>query len=471
MSNAALKQDFTEPQPVGNATGYTRPKTTKQEVNALKRAIKAGNFSEQSAHNNTSAAALIELSDQVTTGQHGKKPTFDFVISPDTLTIRVANKLYPELKKMGFDPVLVVRKFNLPSDNVHPQLRAMSGLMSIFNQAVLSDLNAATAYKGAHFLSPSQISRDGIKVLSDLESINSPDISEYIKREDQTVGVVALFRLYEKVQPSLINAFRYADNKHWGGHMRKTHFNSPLNPADTNGTLGVRNSVLANLHPSQKHHGVIPPFWPQLEMMEKMHELGIDWRDRNPEEIATICEDHGINPYLDSMMHHVVEEFDQGSVILANRRRTPIDLNKSVWENYHAQEDYIVTQFLALAAAYKLGLPLEGIEQNLNETLYHSYPGKDSQPPRSLPNWQEIQERDQDALERFTQLGGRIINLSHMNDLIFGNPEQGSQGFVIPNTRNAAELGKRWEQEIADLQSIRKLSPEDLGQPLESTLG
>lgn len=447
---------------VSNATGYKRPEPSRAAMGTLRKSVKNGTFSQLAANNNIDPAALIALSDEVTILPQGQRPTFDFVVSPDTLTVRVANKLYPELKKMGFDPVLLVRKFNLPSDNAHPQLRAMSGLMSIFNQAVLSTLNASTAYKGSHFLSPEQMSRDGIRVLSSLESINSREITEYITRQDQTVGVVGLFRLYEKVKPNLIDAFRDNDGN-FGGLMRRTNFKSAVNPADTNGTLGMRGSIICNLHPSQTHHGVIPPFWPQLEMMEKMHELDIDWRDKDPQEVAKTCEEHGLNPYLDSMMHHVVEEFDQGARIIANKSRTPIDLRLSVWENYHALEDYIVTQFLALAASYKLGLPTHGIEQDLAKTIYHSYPGLDSNPPKSLPNWEEIRNRDKGALERFTNLGGRIINLQHMERLIFGDPESNAQGFVIPQTETARQLKERFEAEVRDLMTVRDLTPQDMG--------
>lgn len=505
------------------------------QVERLQQAIADGSYSEQAGNTyNITSDALIKLSEtvKVKTAKNGRqRPIFDLMISPDPLTIRVANRLYPALKEMGFDPVLVIGKYTNPKEPKHPLLAEFVYQNYVFNNTVFHHLKGTTPAIGQQFLTPEHLAQQSSikKVMEDVDSVNEPEIAGYLGRKNNRVGICHAFRYYGRVSPRVIGIFSKVsqDGKktEWGigrGSVdakrtvfqnTKEFFNSAHSREDGKKDIGYRRSLATNIHPSLQHHGVIPPFWQQYHMMKLMRKLGVDYREKTAEEIADICAEyakdtvgidfknhtpheieeirkqymtehvgvdyendtpdeiddkynafaaenpdfpllHIVDPYLNGMVHHIEPRFDTGNRILIAQNKVPIDLKKPVWENYFAMEEMIVKSTLALAAAYKLGLDLTGEEQDLMQTYYHSYPGPDSKPPPYLSNRvkKAILENDVPALDDFADMGGVLCSEAHFNKIIFGDPETGTPGFVVPET----EIARRLKIRIDEAYDYRK---------------
>ena len=501
-----------------------------KQVGQLKQLIAEGGFSEQAGNTyNIYPDALIKLSEEVKvkkTTDTRQRPIFDLMISPDPLTIRVANRLYPALKDMGFDPVLVIGKYQMPEQEAQHKLLADFAFQNnVFNQVVFHHLKGTALSPGQQFLTPYHLAQQASisKVIENVDSVNDPEIRGYLERDNHRVAICHTFRLYNLVKPEVISIFSQVSKDgrktEWGqgiGHVKDTVFESAYFDgihSKNNGQIdnGQRRSLISNIHPSIQHHGVIPPFWQQYHMMKLMEKLGVDYKERSAEEIADICveyakkkvgidfknqtpqeieeirkqhmtqhvgvdyendtpdeiEDkykafaaknpdfpllHIVDPYLNGMVHHLEPRFDTGNRILIAQNKVPIDLNKPVWQNYFAMEEMIVKSTLALAAAYKLGLNLKGQEQDLMQTYYHSYPGPDSKPPSYLSERvkQAILENDVPALDDFQRMGGKLCSKEHFYKIIFGDPETGTPGFVVPGTNIAKRLEERIEEAYED---------------------
>ena len=189
------------------------------------------------------------------------------------------------------------------------------------------------------------------------------------------------------------------------------------------------------------------------------NENKIEWKGKPPEDVAKEFEEKGcyneyppVDPYLRGMLHHIQREFDTGAIILTTKNNTPIDLNKSMWENYFTMQDMIVESILAAAAGYKLGLDMNGVKQDLQKPIYyHSYPGTDSQPPTYFNKEKriKIKEDDKSALDDFINLGGKICDWDHFKQTIFGNPKTNTLGFVPPNSPISKKLEYKLRSENA----------------------
>ena len=453
------------------------------EVATLKTLISDGEFSAAAGNTfNISADALIKLSEEVETTPSAERPrpVFDFMISPDPLTIRVANRIYKPLKEMGFNPVFLVAQYKVPtSEPKHEQLGEYTFQNQVFNQVVLPTLSNSASNVG-QFLTPGHLAQAPqiSKLFSGINSVNDPEIRSYVGSPEKSVGIVHTFRLYNRVGRPFIENFSQVsqDGKktQWGegaGHVKSTCFTSPYFHevhSKQGGKIdnGQRRGLVTNIHPSIQHHGIIPPFWQQYHMLKLMEKLGIDHEDHTAQEIADICVQYSkdnpeaedrVDPYLNGMIHHIEPRFDTGDRILIAQNKVPIDLGKPVWENYFAMEEMIVKSTLALAAAYKLGLNLKGQEQELQKTTYHSYPGPDSSPPSYMSDEAKkaILENDVPALDDFQRLGGKISSKKHFHKIIFGDPETGTPGFVIPGTALAARVEERIDEAYSDRKVAR----------------
>lgn len=417
-----------------------------EEINALSKIISLGQFTDVAAKGEINLKALIALSDRVERVNEGAKPTFNFICGKDALTLRVANRLYAPLKAMGFKPAFLFGTYDFSPSFEHPQIEELAWQTQLLNQVVIPKMDEAVGYPQHQLLTPGNLKHiPGLKVLDNVDSVNDPQIINHIGSQDKNVGISLIFRLYEKIGPEFINLYHNQAGQ-WGTHERPTNFRVH---SDDN---GVRKSILSNIHPSTQDHGVIPVFWPQLRMLELMNRLEVDHTQHSATEIAQICLENGLNPYATGMIHHVVEEFDQGDVILPGQNHVPIDLSKPMWENYHALEDFIVDSILATAAAYKLDVDLKGTPQNLNDpnVQYHSWPGIDSKPPMTLRNRDEIKARDAYAMNRFAELGGELTNRDFFMRFLFGDPQTGMKGFVHPETFDGANIHMRLREANAD---------------------
>lgn len=507
-----------------------------RQVKALKEMIENGSFSEKAGNTfEISPDAVIELSEEVdvSPSKDRPRPIFDLMISPDPLTVRVANRLYPELKRMGFEPVLVIGKYTMPEKTPeHPLLANFVFQNKVFNQVVLPMLHGTAIDSERQFLTPEHLAQTASisKVLDKVDNVNDPSIVGYIGSKKKQVGIAHTFRLYNLVGKTLIGIFSRVSESgrktEWGigaGHVKTTCFTSHyFHPVHSKKggkeDKGQRRSLITNIHPSLMHHGVIPPFWQQYHMMKLMEKLGVDYEDYKggPQKVADICVkyakdtmgidyerhspqeveqirkkymaekvgvdyendtpqvieakykkfvaenpdcplQHIVDPYLNGMIHHIEPRYDTGDRILIAQNKVPIDLNKPVWENYFAMEEMIVKSTLALAAAYKLGLDLKGQEQDLMQTYYHSYPGPDSNPPAYLSEEvkQAILENDVPALDEFERMGGKLCSREHFESIIYGDPDTGTPGFVIPGTTVEARLRERIDDAYKDRKNTR----------------
>jgi len=291
------------------------PTAPEEELNAqveqLKTMIEDGSFPEQAGDTyNITPDALIKLSEtvKVKPAKNGRqRPIFDLMISPDPLTIRVANRLYPTLKEMGFDPVLVIGSYTKHEEPKHPLLAEFAFQNYVFNNVVFDVLKPSTPLVGKQFLTPKHLAQQASikKVMEDVDSVNDPEIIEYLERKNNRVGICHTFRLYNRVSRELIGLFSKVsdDGKktEWGvgrGEVdakqtvfenTEDFFDSAHSREDGKKDRGFRRSLVTNIHPSLQHHGVIPPFWQQYHMMKLMIKLGVDYREKTAEEIANIC--------------------------------------------------------------------------------------------------------------------------------------------------------------------------------------
>ena len=143
------------------------------------------------------------------------------------------------------------------------------------------------------------------------------------------------------------------------------------------------------------------------------------------------------------MVHHIQRKFDTGAIMFAMENNTPIDLSKSMWENYCNAVEMIVEGILATAAAYKLGLDTDGVRQDLSKPVYHSYPGPDSRPPSYFTpeERQAIKEEALTALPEFLNAHGRISDPDFfVASMVKGIPAQGIPGFVVSKSQDAGQL-------------------------------
>ena len=249
-----------------------------EEVSALKTVINSGKFREAAGSTfQVSPEALIKLSDEVGVDPSDKRgrPTFDLMISPDPLTLRVANRLYPELKRMGFKPVFIIGQYKMPNTMKHPQMEELSFQTRVFNQVVFDTLRTSVPDSTQQFLTPTHLKHvKGLKVLDDVSSVNEQAILSYIEDETKRVGVAHSFRLYDLIGIPFIELFAQVDKEQrktlWGQddrHSRNTCFTSDYSDSihgnTENKDNGLRRSLATNIHPDLYHHGVIPPFWTQ----------------------------------------------------------------------------------------------------------------------------------------------------------------------------------------------------------------
>lgn len=430
------------------ASGVSVPKPRRADVSKLRKLVKDGGFSEAAAVGDVDFNALIALSDEVEIHRGGgARPTFDIAISPDPLTLTVANRLHKPLHDMGFDPVLIVKNYKYPREMSDPQLGEFIWQIQTFNDIILNN-NPMTAYPSEQYLSPQQLSHcPTVKKVLDVDALSGYDVQQYMKNPDKAVSITASFRLSELMSDKLIEIFRHPDQDVHSLDDRsrrlehKTYFRSKFNMSGKDDD-GMRTSILVNKHPSLTDHGVIPPFWPMLRLLKFVNNFDIDYHNLSAKEVADICEekncyDYGVDPYLGGMLHHVQREFDTGAVIFSSKSDKPIDLKLSMWENYFSMQDVIVDSILASAAAYKMGLDLNGVKQDLEHSQYHSYPGPDSRPPSyfSEKERKEIKKNDFLATQEFKKLGGKICSWSHFLKIVVeGDPDTGAPGFVPKNS-------------------------------------
>lgn len=362
---------------------------------------------------------------------------------------------------MGFDPVFIIKDYKFPKVFKDPNLSELMHHFQLFNEVVMKN-NVSVTYPDKQYLTPEKMKHlHTVKEILNISALSDEKTINYIKDPHNAIGVIASFRLSELISPEVIENFRnpnqdVIDTKAKKSYQPfKTHFRSPFASKDD----GTRTSLLINEHPSLIDHGVIPPFWPILRMYRFANENKIEWKGKPPEDVAKEFEEKGcyneyppVDPYLRGMLHHIQREFDTGAIILTTKNNTPIDLNKSMWENYFTMQDMIVESILAAAAGYKLGLDMNGVKQDLQKPIYyHSYPGTDSQPPTYFNKEKriKIKEDDKSALDDFINLGGKICDWDHFKQTIFGNPKTNTLGFVPPNSPISKKLEYKLRSENA----------------------
>ncbi len=353
------------------------------------------------------------------------KPKFDVFLGNDILCMQIANDLAEPLKDLGFKPVFIFSNYKYPKEFKHPLLADMAFHGRLLNEVVLPHLDRGLAPHGSAYLTPERLKAvPGVKVLEE-DSMNDPNFVGYVANPANRVGMGVVFRLYEKLQKPLIDAFE--------GIEIQTAFRG----ADANDT-GKRKGFLFNIHPAMNDkRGVIPPFRTMQEIQRAVKAAGKDPAKLSSAEQLDIARQAGVDTAQPAMTHRVDEEFDTGPIVAIRRNPVEFDMKKSMWENYMGMKDFIVAQILDLAKRYKNGEDLSGTPQ-----------------PRTGPGihyntWPSDQE-----LDEFQAGGGTLVDIKHTLREILGDASLQAQGhkhgFAIPGTATHRVLDQRLKEALKD---------------------